>query len=49
MKIDMKLRDGSEIHVESQPMGKERFNALCGLAAGAMVAGFFLALFLGIF
>lgn len=49
MKIDMKLPDGSEIHVESQPIAKERFEALCGLAAGAMVAGFFLALFLGVF
>lgn len=49
MKIDLKLHDGSEIHVESQPMSKERFELLCGLAAGAMVAGFFSALFLGVF
>ena len=49
MKIDLKLHDGSEIHLESQPMSKERFELLCGLTAGVIGAGFFLALFLGIF
>lgn len=45
MKIDLKLPSGGELHFQrepKEPMSKDRFEALCMLAAGAMVLVFVL-------
>lgn len=43
MKIDLKLPDGGELHVDRPPMDKERFLALCGIAYAAIAALTFVA------
>ena len=42
MKIDLKLSDGGEFHLERQPMDKERFEAVCGLLYATIAALTFL-------
>lgn len=46
MKIFLKLPSGAEFRIEREPMSKEQFGWLCGLAAGLMVLTFFLAMIL---